>query len=58
MKVNVEVFEIAKKFTFHKQSCSLGVAYADEGDFCDCNIKGRRNALAITIQELLNKKDK
>jgi hypothetical protein len=49
-----EVIRIAKRYTFPKQSCSLNTAYADEGDFCDCNIINRRISLATDIQILLN----
>jgi len=57
MKINETVIQIARKYTFHKQSCSLNVAYADEGDFCDCNIRERRTNLAIEIQTLLDNKN-
>lgn len=49
---------IAKKYTFHKQTCSLGVGFNEEGDFCTCNIRERRINLALEITKLLeDKKD-
>jgi len=60
MKIyNVEIIRIAKKYIFHKQSCLLGIANGEEGDFCSCNIRKRREALANEITEIIAKqKDK
>ena len=53
-KYDIRIVDMVKKYTFHKKSCSLGTVDEDEGDFCSCNITGRRKALADEITRLID----
>lgn len=46
--------DIAQKYTFHKQSCTLNNSNL-YGEFCSCNIRGRRIALYEEILERTKK---
>lgn len=47
--------ELAKKYTFHKQNCSLNNCALDsdpQNDYCSCGIRERRADLAVDIENL------
>lgn len=46
--------EIARKYTFHKQSCTLGASNL-YGEFCSCDIVKRRQDLYDEICEIIMK---
>lgn len=52
-KIEQKFLDLAGRYSYHKRSCALDRTDNDEGDYCTCGLRERRDALAVDIQNLV-----